>query len=476
MNLAITSSIILIACTVSLPQTSFARTGSLVLGLSTGYDYQERTYEEWASSEGDEVQPISERKEKTEALGITPSIVIVSEGKDDRFELRLAPSIKYDLEESDTDWDADIILAAEKNVTKNWLLRARNAFIRSDYANELIVADPSQPFATEQLDGPALSGESGREQYWRNTASIDSSHSYGEDRSAGIGFDYTVLRNESSASSRDEYDRYALRLNNGHRYNSFWKSTAGLSVVQGDFEEQEPQEAFGELVPAPSDDVWEYRVNLGLENDSFRLNRLLLNYSYVAARYDDDNRFDNDIHQTQLSWRREISRQWSSGLGAGFSYAENGDSDEWGGNGLIDISYQNRYTTTGFLLTKGYDVDNFSGNNESGIVDFWDARLRASHQVLESLSIDGQLSYRNNKRSFPIQLATEDPAVFDSMRDSYTEELYAAGLGLTYSFLRYYSARLGYTYSEQDSDRPGEDYDDHRILVTLSWEQEWLRW
>ncbi len=468
MKLCKTMLLLSLALPLSLPDAGLARTGSLTLGLATSYDYQERTNDAVADPDSPGIIITEDSIEEYQSLGLTPSVGIVSAGKDDRLELRLAPTLKYDLEESDTDWDANILLAAEKAFSQNWQLRASNSFIRSDYTNQLLVDDPEQLFPEEPLDlgDPELSDDAGRERYWRNTARIDSSHMYGEDRSAGVGFDYTVLRNESDSSTRTESDRYALRLSNGHRYNSFWKSLAGFTLVRGEFEEQDNIRP-GNIAP-PSDDVWEYRANIGIQNDSFRLNRLLLDFSYIGGRYDDDLRTDSDIYQTQLVWRREFSREWSTGLGGGATYYDDGNQDGWGGNGLADINYQNRYSSVGFSLNKGYDVENFSGSNETGLVDSWDARLRATHQLLESVSIDGQLSYRHDDRSFPVLLAGED--------DGYTEETYAAAVGMSYSFLRYYRARLGYTYSEQDSDRPGNDYDDHRVLVTLSWQQEWLRW
>jgi len=465
-----------LALPLAAPGAALARTGSLTLGVATSFDAQEQTYDAVVDPDNPDIIIIEERIEEYRALGFTPSVGIVSTGKDDRLELRLAPTFKYDLEESDTDWDANILLAAEKAFSQNWQLRASNSFIRSDYANQLVVDDPEQLFPEEPVDlGDAeLADDPGRERYWRNTSRIDSSHSYGDDRSAGIGVDYTILRNESASSTRTEFDRYSLRLSNGHRLNPFWKSLAGFSLVRGEY--QEEQRTVREGSEPLNDDLWEYRANIGFENDSFRLNRLLFNVSYTGARYDADDRVESDIYESQLTWRREWSRTWSSALGGGATYYDDGNQDGWGGNGLIDINYRERFSSAGFSLTKGYDVDNFSGSNESSLVDSWDARLRASHQLLESLSIDGQLSYRHEERSFPVLLPSEQDGIFEELRDGYTEERYAAAVGMSYSFLRYYRARIGYTYTEQDSDRPGEDYDDHRVLVSLSWQQEWLRW
>ncbi len=60
--------------------------------------------------------------------------------------------------------------------------------------------------------------------------------------------------------------------------------------------------------------------------------------------------------------------------------------------------------------------------------------------------------------------------------DKYHDDLYIAGTGLSYTFLQFYTASVDYTFTKLDSDRAGDDYDDHRVLLTLSWQKELFHW
>ena len=463
------------ALLVALPHSSLARTGSMTVGLATSYDYEDRQYDGFLDSEGEEV---AGRTEKTEQVGLTPLITLVSEGQTDRVEIRLAPTLVYDLRDSETDWDADIALIAEKVLSQNWRVSGSNTFLRSDEHSPdfLDITEPDTP-AAASTDDLTTSAELERERYWQNTLATDLFYTYGEEREAGIGLDWTVLReDDSDAVDLDDYDRYALRLTNEYRFNPFWKNTARLALIRGEY----PDSSGGATIDAEDfdRDLWEYRAGIGIENNSFRLTSYLLDYDYIGARYDELDPTqvleDVDIHSLRLTWRREISQQWSVALGGGPTYVRPDiRDDEWGGNGLAEINFRDRYTTIGLLVESGYDVDDFSGTDELGLVEYSEARLSASHQFLERLTLNGALIYRQESRDLPVTATTDTP---DSIADDTTEDLYAASVGLAYSFLRYYRLGLDYTYSQLDSDLPGDDYDDHRILLSLSWEQEWMRW
>ena len=103
---------------------------------------------------------------------------------------------------------------------------------------------------------------------------------------------------------------------------------------------------------------------------------------------------------------------------------------------------------------------------------------------MKILLLGGWLGYRYEDRADPAValarvLTSDVPIALADEEDSleeYNKERYVAGANMRYDFSRYYSASLNYTFTHQESERIGDDYDDHRLLLTLSWEQEWLRW
>ena len=96
------------------------------------------------------------------------------------------------------------------------------------------------------------------------------------------------------------------------------------------------------------------------------------------------------------------------------------------------------------------------------------------------------LSYRYEDREDPLvalgtALVTDDPLETLATGDAaelakYHDDRYFAGLGLSYRFWQFYAANINYSFNKLESDRIGEGYDEHRVLLSLSWEKDILRW
>jgi hypothetical protein len=174
-----------------------------------------------------------------------------------------------------------------------------------------------------------------------------------------------------------------------------------------------------------------------------------------------------------LTWWHEFSQRLNTTLGAGPSYEKTaGQEANVGSNGKAEINYLIENGRLSLGVEKGFDVDNFSGTGKRGFVDFWDTHMQFDYKLSENFSLNSRLVYRYEDRQEPsttINSATDDLT-------EYNTKLITAGLGLRYAFMRYYSIGLNYSYTDQNSERIGDDYHDHRLLLVLSWEQEWLRW
>ena len=216
-------------------------------------------------------------------------------------------------------------------------------------------------------------------------------------------------------------------------------------------------------------------------------NPLRLTYNYIGASYDEPLRGDSDIHQARFTWIREYSEQLTSRFGLGPSYEKTEGRDaNWGGNGVAELSYQGQHNSLTALVDKRYDVDNFSGTSRRGSVDSWNARLTYTHQPLEDLNLNAYLAYLYEDREDTIvgvsrviaggdenQQITESE--FDEL-EKYHRDRYQAGLGINYNFLQDYSASIIYRYTKQESDLTFDNYDENRLLLFVSWQQDLLRW
>ncbi len=468
MNVKQTICICAVAVFFVSPSLTIARTNVLTSGLSLALDHDDRSYD--STDTGEENSGFSDDGDYS-SFSITPSIQLTSDGRFDHVQLRYAPSIKYDLIDSGSDWDHSLFVSGDRFITKKWQVSASDSYINSDYQNN-----------ETDSSSPELSSDLGRQRYWRNTLTIGSDYNFGLERGIHIGFDYIVLRNEdSNASSNEDYDRYVVNLRDTHRFNSAWKSIIDLSFVRGEFDTVEQDLGTGvdasSLNDDLSDDVKEYRLSATLENNSFQPDTLYLDYNYIGTKYDEPLRDDGDIHELQLSSRNNLSQRLSTRFGAGPSYEKTEGRDaNWGGNGIAEINYQLRHGSTSLVVEKRYDVENFSGTDDRGFVDLWDARIQLNYNLLQDLALDASIAYRYEDREEPVS-STESLGTDSTTEwEEYHEDRYIASVGINYNFLPNWFTGLNYTFTSLDSDREGEDYDDHRVVFSISWEQELLRW
>jgi hypothetical protein len=372
------------------------------------------------------------------------------------------------VQDSETDWDATLDARADRFLTRTWQMGVSNRFLRSDYHDTVTrsIADPEDPPLEEIVpeEDPQLSTDRGRRQYWRNTAGIFSNHFYQEGSLIGLKADYIVLRNDDTGFAGDEdYDRYTVGLTNKHRYNAKWTSILGLRYVVGDFE---PSVSLAGT-STDEEDLKEYYLDLAVENNSIVNNPLSLSYNYIASRHDEDlqdaDKGDSDIHQMRVVWRRDYSPRMYTRLGIGPTYEKTEGRDaNWSENAIAEVNYAFQHGNINFLVEKTSDVDNFSGSDERGDVETWESRLAGSYRLKKDIALSGRLSYINEDRE-------EEGGDFQRDR-------YIAGTKLSYTFWQYYTASIDYTFTKQDSDRERDEYEDHRVLLTLSWQKELFRW
>ncbi len=448
------------------PSPSFARVSSLIGGVSVGLDSENR------NGTGEDY--------RYRRILFSPMMQFKSLGEKDSFELRAAPGIKYDLLDSGTDWDSTFDISANRFITKSLQVGLSNNFIRSDYngtnyaiSNSSAVTPTESTTAVTTSTGPIqpeLSNDRGRQRYWENTSGLFTNYFYRQDSVFRLDFNYVALRNDNntnnSVSSNEDYDRYVTGLRNEHRFNVEWKSTVDLQFVRGIFPSSDPVNL--------SKDLNEYHMGLTIANESIAHNPLSLSYNYIGTKYDETLLNDSDIHQGRLTWRRDFSPHIYTNLGIGPSYAKTEEQNgTWGGNGVAEINYAVEHGYYNFKVEKNYDVDNFSGTNDRALIDVWETRFSASRQLLKEVTLIGNLAYISEDRKET--LATSGNGNLPQI-DKVQRDIYIAGAGLKYNFWQFYSAGIDYTYTKQDSDRVDDSYDDHRILLTLSWEKELFHW
>ena len=178
----------------------------------------------------------------------------------------------------------------------------------------------------------------------------------------------------------------------------------------------------------------------------------------------------------------------SFGLDGGPSYEQtDGFDSRWGYNAHLGFNYdidRNSLLTAG--ITKGYDEQNFSFDNNSlvrsqGFTAFWDLKMSLVRELDTGLTGTAFFLYRDEHQEKPLDsiAGTPDASIDkEALRQEsiFNRKIYEGGCSFGYKFLRWYSVALQYTYSKQDSELIDDRYDEHRIYLTFSIRKEILRW
>ncbi len=426
--------------------------------------------------------------ERVQTLNFAPFVEFTSSSQRDSVEFYYSPGFNYshrDIEEEDheTEIDHDARVSAHRYFTRHWLMSFDNAFTYSDDPNRTIddvetltnstdsteeeTVDTTERETSETGSQTELSNQPGRRRYLTNSLSLLSEYTYGPNSVAGLGYTWDILRNEHTGpGGYEDYDRHDAMVSLSHQFNPRYRASFEGHYVRGTYDPPEQavvesvSEAIsnldGEIDPAAesvllSSDLEEFHADLIFECNHFPHDPLSLAYGYLFTNFDEPLRDDSEIHELTLSWLHEVNPRSSFGLG--------GD---------------------------GFTQRNFTGTDERGLVIFTSISGTASHTFTPDLSGLVRLSFRNEDREDPALglarvLSSDDPTQTIEMTEfseleEYNTQLYTAHISMSYSFLRYFSLTLGYTFSHQISDLIGDDYDDHRIFFSLSYLKELLRW
>jgi hypothetical protein len=475
-----------------LSQNSNARLNIITGGLSTGYDYNETTYDR-----ADRLEEGTPRVDEfTKQLSLSPLIIYETSTTIDNITLRFNPSFLYDFEDESSDFNQNFSLSAYRAFTQRLRLDLSNNYI---YSN-----DPELLQATNSADY-----NRGRRRYWTNDFNINSNYTYKEESSFGGGYTFRIMRNDDTGlGGYEDYDRHIADLSLQHKINASWNIGVTTSVTRGLFDPPDAEtvtaaeDILEGITPGITDDIdttnlssdlLEYRAATTLNWILSQRKTAFLSYDFSATAYDAILRNDTNLHNLTIGGRYEHTRRLNFELGGGPSYENTNTFDpNWGYNAHARVGYDlAERTNFSFGGEKGYDQQNFSSNNttlgrDQGLTDYLDWRLDFSHNFNNEISITAFGSYRDERQENILNAIIDEIEAGGDFEDTdretfreqsvFSRQIYTAGGSFQYSFLRWYTAAINYTYRTQDSEQINDSYDEHRVYLTLSFEKELFRW
>lgn len=467
-----TGTVLLVVAGMTCAGEVWARQNIVIGELSVGYDFQDRNYKR-------DTAAVDMDDENTRSLFASPRIRLSSRDVSDLLEFTYAPTFTYDDADSSHFVGHDLGLLAEKNISRDWLVRATNSY----FYGEDPVADnerrgtaiipgaetPAPPIgAGPPADAPReLSDTDGRQRYWRNDFGLSTDYTYAQDSVVGVGYNFGVLRydDDEVASDESDYDRHEGIGRLSYRFNAQWQVETEVSYVKGIYDEP-----VSSVVDVADEDLEEYHGRVRA-NYRWRPHDVYFGqYSYAETVYEDESLNNSTIHEITLGWSHDFSPRLRMTLSGGPSLVtyEEGD-DETGYNAYAGLVYTFQQATLSASTSYGYEYDNFDGT-QSGLSKTWRSELGYSYRFTPELETRLSAGYERSDQEQPGGLTT----VFDSDRLNYTEETYDAGLTVGYGFLRYYTLAASYRYA--DHSEPGDEYDEHRVFLTLTVAHELYRW
>ena len=476
-------SLFLLSCVSSLglsvANSAYARETIVTGSAGTGYDFRERKYKQEQADNEDEGD--------AHKINIGPTITVASRGVYDTLNLTYSPQLSYDFVDEDNEVNQQLSVSDERYLSKHWSLTLSDDFrysddpeSSSDTSTTVTTGDDGQ---TDGVSRDVLSNDLSGRQYWTNTAGVRTSYALLENTRLGGGYNYTVLRNEGGGDeggdAYDEYDKHAFFTNLSHGFNANWRSSLGLNYTRGLYDDEET--VSGSSAAGSTPDLDEYGGNVGVDYILSQRDFFPVKYSLSETQYDGDTRRDTQAHEWSAGWDHAFDQQTRVTVGAGPSYVKTQGLDgTWGYNAYLTFMKQYEHLTYSLQLDKRYETQNFSGTDESGLTDTYNASANLAYQYTEALGlnlfgrytresqIDPQGDYRDAVTGVLVESTTGDV--------TYDKDIYQAGLGLNYAFARWYTAGVKYVYYVSDGQLDSDQYTDHRVLFTLSASKELWRW
>lgn len=457
-----------------IPHPASARQTTLSGSVGTGYDMRDRTYEKTQTKSTNDDQ---------QKIFISPTITLLSKGVHDSFNLQYTPSFNYDFIDDENTVNHSLSLTGQRMLTSRWSLSLSDHYAYSDdpdASTETSDSDQADDSGDSSGSTDTLSKDQTGRTYWTNAASIRSSYALFDKTSLGGGYTYSVLRNVkgSEGSDYDEYDKHAFSTDLTHGFNANWRSKLGLQYTRGLYDQ--PQNAPSSS-SSSTPDLDQYGLNGGVDYVRSIQDFFPLQYNLAQTDYDGNTRRDTQAHEWSLGWNHAFDPQTSFSLGGGPSYAETQGLDgQWGYNAYLTLSKRFQHASYALQLSKRYDTNNFSGTDESGLTDTYSARATMRYQYSKDLGfdlfgnysqqsqVDPQGAYRDSLTGVTTETTTGD--------NTYDKDIYEAGMGFRYAFGRWYTAGLKYSYYVSDGQLDTDQYDEHRLMFTLSAAKELWRW
>lgn len=317
------------------------------------------------------------------------------------------------------------------NATGTWqITRHTNMELSYDY---LRTEDP--------IDEEDLTIRRGRNLYERHTSGARVDYHFGEENIVYADGNYSYLENEDTTI--EDSQEYGGSAGVSYWFNIRWGLDFSVEQNRAEYEE--------------SDDFTDLVGRLRL---SHRFNRQFTGYAQYAHtnhRLDDEiAETDHMIYDGAVGFEYAIDPSMDLTMEIHY-FVRDFDGSEDESETPVNLSFTKRFThgSIGLNVEGGYDYTAASAEN-LGYYVYYGGSLEADYMFTRRISGDVSIGYTYNDYKDEIPRRDDD--------------VYHAGCGLSFSLLRWLTARLDYTYRSVESNIEENDYIENRgaLLLTIA--------
>lgn len=275
--------------------------------------------------------------------------------------------------------------------------------------------------------------------YERNSASGSMRYQFGREDFLEFGMFHEILENQDplldDASELGAFGSLAYWLNS-------------RNGIETDFR-------FGsydfnrEVGPSSREDLKSYDAKVRYIYRFNRSTRVFGGYAIYLRDFEAEQS-NYEIHEVRVGLEHSLDRSWNFAIETGY-FQPSGDMS---GGALFSSRIQRKIKdgSLRFGVETGWD-EGFLETDTRGFTKFWGVSGGVNYRLVEDLTGDASISYRENEREFETNL--DDSILYGS-------------LGLRYEVTRLIYLGLQYDYLDVSGDDETNEYVDNRVLMTLS--------
>ncbi|MDY6989609.1 MAG: hypothetical protein SWQ30_16300 [Thermodesulfobacteriota bacterium] len=288
-----------------------------------------------------------------------------------------------------------------------------------------------------------------RDTYQRNSFTASLGWLWGPQNLFTLGFGHSLLKNEDPT------------VDDGKIRNPFSTVTYWFNLTNGVELDYEYTDAifWRDDDQEPGDDYTGHGAGMRYVHRFTQHASGSLAYHFTNRRFDGKTESYN-VHEGSIGLEQAFAHDLSLSVGCGCFVQKNHQSDDQTGYSY-NVSVQKGFEQGSFFIggTGGWE-EAYLEAERSGFSRYWSIQTGLEYQIMEPLAAHGGWSYRLHEG--------KDDEGGDRQWGTWRRNL-----ALTWTFLRWFSLSLDYTYANRQDDVETEDYTDHRLMLNLTASKLW---